>query len=256
MNLLEVSKLHKRFGGAHIINGLDFEVREGEILGIIGPNGSGKTTVFNLISGVYKPNSGKITFRGEEITGLSPNKIVSKGLARTFQLTTLFPSMSVLDNILVGCHWRSGLGFIKSIVKTSSAHQAEESMMDRAKYIMSFVGMADFSDTLAEELSAGHQKMLALALALGPAPDLVLIDEPLTSLDMEEVQAMSNLIRQIRDDGRTIVLVEHNMKVIFNLCDRIMVLNNGVKLAEGTPAEVRDNEAVIRAYLGGKKDVA
>lgn len=256
MNLLEVNNLYKHFGGVQAVNGLDFEVRRGEILGIIGPNGSGKTTVFNLVSGVHKPSSGKIMFEGEDITGLRPAQIVAKGLVRTFQSTTLFSTMTVLENVLVGCHMKSNIGFWESIMKASSTRRVEDSTVTKARNLLKFVGMEGQELYKTQDLSAGYQRTLGLAIALGPAPELLLLDETLASLDPVEVVAVTNLIRQIRETGCTIVVVEHNMRVIFDLCDRIMVMNTGVKLAEGNPAEIRDHEEVIKAYLGRKRDAA
>lgn len=239
MPLFELQKLTKNFGGLMAVNKLDLSVEKGEIVGLIGPNGAGKTTVFNLISGVLHPSSGRILFKGENITGLSPHAIVKRGLARTFQMTTLFGEFTALDNIMVGLHLHVGI-------------KAKVEQYKRAIDISRFMGLDAKQCEMAANLPHGYQKALDMAIALAADPELLLLDEPVTGMNALEIKAMMDKITEARSRGITILLVEHHMKVVMDICQRIYVISFGKKIAEGTPTEVSKNRDVIEAYLGSK----
>jgi branched-chain amino acid transport system ATP-binding protein len=248
--LLAASNLSKQFGGLAAIDGLDMEVREGEILGLIGPNGAGKTTLFNAMSGFFPPSSGTIVFDGKDITGLRAHEISRLGLSRTFQATTLFMQISALDHVFTGYHLSYGTSKWKRWLRTGSALKEEERLRREAMDVLEFMGLASLRDELAGNLPHGHQRTLGICLALATHPKLLLLDEPMTGMNPVETETMIGLIRQIRDTGVTTVLVEHDMKAVMNLCDRIVVLNYGKKIAEGLPEEIKANDTVVEAYLG------
>jgi len=256
MPIIEVSKLTKCFKGLTAVNELDFHLDPGEILGLIGPNGAGKTTVFNVISGVYKPTAGRVTLNGEDITGLKPHMIAKKGIMRTFQLTSLFEEYSVLENLLIGFHLESKAGFMGSVAKTRYSRLEEENFRQRALQILSFMGLESLKKSeLGKNLPPGHRTSLGIAIAMIAQPKVLLLDEPLAGLNPEEVRLMMAKIGSIREEKKIpIVLVEHNMQAIMNICDRIVVINFGSKIAEGTPQEIRQNQTVIEAYLGRGND--
>jgi branched-chain amino acid transport system ATP-binding protein len=256
MRLLEVRELTKTFGGLAAVSNLGFAMDEGECLGLIGPNGAGKTTCFNLISGFLQPTKGRIFFKGENITGLKPYVVVKRGLVRTFQLTTLFHNASVLDNVMVAFHRHAKIGFFDALFNTSKGQNREDQLHERAMEILDFMGLAPMKDELAINLPHGHQRSLGVAVALAVGPELMMLDEPVTGMNNEESLHMMSLIDRIRESGVTILLVEHDMKVVMGLCDRIVVINFGRKIAEGTPEEIRANPQVIEAYLGVPEDVA
>lgn len=253
--ILEVEKLSKSFGGVQAIYDFDVSVKVGEILGLIGPNGSGKTTFFNLLTGVYRPTTGRITYKGKDITGLRPDKICTHGIGRVFQHTVLFSKLTVLENIIVATHLMSELKLFAALFRTSTYRHRERKARERALEVLRFVGLEAVQDELASNLPHGHQRSLGLGMALASKPQLLLLDEPTTGMNQEETQLITDLVKKIRESGVTIILVEHNMRVIMGLCGKIVVLSYGNKIAEGSPAEISTDNAVIEAYLGAE-DVA
>jgi branched-chain amino acid transport system ATP-binding protein len=238
MRILEGEGVTKHFGGLAAVSDVDFNIGQGEILGVIGPNGAGKTTLFNLISAALTLNSGQIKFKGQNITGLKPHKICRMGVARTFQSVKMFPNMSVLDNIQLGAFFGMPSG-------TSPADLEKE-----AKALMAFVGLTVDGNTPAGSLTLVNQKRLEIAGALATKPEILLIDELMAGLNPTEIVAATDLVTRIRDTGTSIMMIEHVMKVIMKVCDKIMVLHHGEKIAEGTPDEIATSKKVIKVYLG------
>lgn len=239
MPLLEIHHLSKRFGGLTAVSDLDLHIERGEIFGLIGPNGAGKTTVMDMVGGTLFPSMGKISFKGEDITKLPPHRRAQRGIARVFQRNILFQSLMVLENVLAGCHLRSGRGF------------RERGMHKEAMDILQFVGLAQQANEMAVNLPHGKQRALCLAIALATQAQLFLLDEPLTGMGGEETEAMMRMIRTLRDErGITIVVVEHNMRAVTGLCERVAVLDYGKKIVEGLPGNVVENPTVIEAFLG------
>src|SRR6266436_453473 len=247
MALLEAQNLTKYFGGLAAVNRVDLAVEEGEIVGLIGPNGAGKTTCFNLLSGFLPPTAGTIRFDGADITGLRSYRIVRRGLVRTFQLTTLFQEMTALENVLLGLHLHSTRSLRHVLLSRRPFPRGE---IERSREVLEFAGLSAHVDHLAKNLPHGHQRILGIAMALAARPRLLLLDEPVTRMNLDESGHVMTLVKTIRDRGTTILLVEHNMKAVMGTCERIVVLNFGQKLTEGTPAEVSTNPRVIEAYLG------
>ncbi len=243
----------KYFGGLAAVNQLDFDVRHGEMVGLIGPNGAGKTTVFNLITGFLRPTMGKVFFKGKDVTSQKPHFIAKKGMVRTFQATTLFSHFSVLENIIAACYLKSKVNFWGAIFRTPSSLKKEEGVLSQALEMMRFVGLDAVKDQPARSLPHGYKRILGIAVSLAADPQLLLLDEPLSGMNAEEVDRAVLLIRRIWEKGTTIFLIEHNMRGAMNLCQRIIVLEMGRKIAEGTPEEVRANKEVIQAYLGTGK---
>jgi branched-chain amino acid transport system ATP-binding protein len=256
MKLLEVRKLNKNFGGLKAVSQLDFDVHEGEILGLVGPNGAGKTTVFNLITGIYVPNGGKILFHEEDITGLKSHKIASKGIARTFQLTTLYSNCSALENVVMGHHLKMKTGVWSILWRTPPYWREEKKARQSSLQFLEFIGLCGHEDILAKNLPHGHQQRLKIAIAISSSPKLLLLDEPVSGMNPEETSEMMALISKIRAGGITIIMIEHDMKAVMGLCDRIVVINYGEKLAEGSPQQIKENPEVIEAYLGREDDFA
>jgi branched-chain amino acid transport system ATP-binding protein len=252
MPLLELQKLTKCFGGLTAVNELDLSIEEGEIVGLIGPNGAGKTTVFNTISGIFRPTGGTVLFRGRDITGLKPHAVVNRGLVRTFQLTTLFGGMTVLDNIILGFHRTAGIGFWGALWNTAATKLRSQQLLEQAAELADFMGLGERRHEPAKNLPHGHQRALEIGIALAASPELLLLDEPVTGMNAQETQHMMNQISSIRERGIAIILVEHDMRVVMDICDRIAVLNFGRKIAEGSPEAICQNNEVIEAYLGSE----
>jgi branched-chain amino acid transport system ATP-binding protein len=255
--ILQLNHLTKYFGGLGAVVDLNLGVSQGEILGLIGPNGAGKTTVINMIAGAMHPSRGKLIFKGEDVTHLPPHRIAEKGIGRIFQSNTLFQHWSVIANVRVGLHLHRNIDFLSGFFGLSHARKREDFLYERALEILRFVGLFSKKDQLAINLPHGNQRVLCLAVTLALRPTLLLLDEPVTGMNAEEVSVMLSLIRALRDEkGITCIMVEHNMKAVMGLCDRIAVLNYGKKIAEGSPGEVSENPAVIEAYLGVEQDAS
>jgi branched-chain amino acid transport system ATP-binding protein len=256
MALLEVRNLSKHFGGLSALSELDLDIFDSEILGVIGPNGAGKSTFFNLVNGFYPPTKGRVKFKGRDIIGLKAHEIARLGIGRSFQISTLFMDLTVFDNVLNGFHMNYKESTWKSFLHTPSALKEVRRAKQRVTEILEFMGLAKSKDQIAHNLPHGHQRILGVCIALVTQPKLLLLDEPLTGMHPEETSTMLNLIKKIQNKGVTIVLVEHNMDAVMRLCDRIVVLNHGKKIAEGRPKEIRDNDEVIEAYLGTEEEIA
>jgi branched-chain amino acid transport system ATP-binding protein len=251
MAILEIKKLTRNFKGLMALCEIDIEVIEGEILGIIGPNGAGKTTLFNIISGFLKPSGGEVLFRGENIVGLKPFDIVKKGIVRSFQGASLFQAASCLENMIIAHHLYKKFGFWQAIIKTKTYTLREEEVVRNSLKMLEGFDLADKKEVRAHDIPYGHQKMIGLGMALATNAELLLLDEPVSGMNPEEAVAMTKIIERIRSEqGKTVVVVEHNMKVVMKLCDRIVVLNHGEKIAEGLPEAIRSNWEVTEAYLG------
>jgi branched-chain amino acid transport system ATP-binding protein len=250
MPLLELRKLTKHFGGVVAVNELDLSIEKGEFMGLIGPNGAGKTTVFNVVSGMFSPSNGRVFFKGEDITGLKPHRVAQKGLVRTFQQTILVGEMTVMQNIFLASHLSAAVGLRSVLLGTASTRLKEKSLVEKAEELVEFMGLGEMRYELAKNLPHGHQRALGVGMALAAGPELLMLDEPLTGLNAQETAEMLGRISHVHKAGTTILLVEHHMEAVMELCARICVLNFGKKMAEGTPKEILDNKAVIEAYLG------
>jgi branched-chain amino acid transport system ATP-binding protein len=253
--ILQVRDLIRVFGGIVAVNEFSLDVYPGSIHGLIGPNGAGKTTTFNVISGFYAPSSGKVVYLGRDISGWQTSALADLGLVRTFQGTTLFHQLSVLDNVRLGCHRMAKANVVRRILGSDRSVTAAAD--EKARGILNFFGLNDYADEFASNLPHGHQRALGMAVALAAEPKLMLLDEPFTGMNAEETRQMAALVRRLRDEqGVTIMLIEHDMQAVMGLCEIITVMNFGERLAEGTPSEVRTNPAVIEAYLGSAIDAA
>jgi branched-chain amino acid transport system ATP-binding protein len=249
-NVLEVDAVTLRFGGLVALDDVTFHIAEGEILGLIGPNGAGKTTCFNAVTGVYRPTSGDIRFNGQSITGMKRHKITQMGVARTFQNIRLFKAMTALENVMVGADANHKTGMINALFRLPRHRREEEAAYERAMELLRFMGIHRHADELAANLSYGDQRRLEIARAMATEPKLICLDEPAAGFNPAEKATLMNLIRKVRDQGYTVLLIEHDMRLVMGVTDRIVVLEFGRKIAEGKPAEIRDNPAVIAAYLG------
>jgi len=252
--ILQVENLYRQFGGLTAVNDLSFAVEEHEIRGLIGPNGAGKTTTFNVISGFYPPTSGRVIYRGRDISGLQTSVIAAFGLVRTFQATTLFQEFSVFDNVLVGCHLTARSGLFSAL--TGRDRQRQNAARARVGETLEFFGLEARRNELTSNLPHGLQRALGMAVAVVAQPQMLMLDEPFTGMNPEETRHMMELVRKVRAMGVTILLVEHDMQAVMGLCDQITVLNFGKLLASGPPEAIRRDPAVIEAYLGSSTDAA
>ncbi len=248
--MLEISRITQIFGGVTALEDVSFAVKKGNITGVIGPNGAGKTTLFNIITGIYTQTSGTVFLEGKDISGLPPEKLARKGLVRTFQNIELFGQMTVRENVMVGMHTKSSCGMLSCALKTPWSVSEEHRIREGAVRWLEFAGITDLADVTSGNLPFGKGRLLEIARALAVEPTIMLMDEPAAGLNSQETLALGLLIKQIRDMGITVVLVEHDMELVMDICDRIVVLNLGRKLAEGTPREIQENTEVIAAYLG------
>ncbi|MBI4969112.1 MAG: ABC transporter ATP-binding protein [Rhodospirillales bacterium] len=251
MTLLVVDNLSKEFGGVHAVEGLSFAINPGTIHSIIGPNGAGKTTLFNLITGIYKPTVGRILFQDQDVTAKPPYELAMRGMSRTFQNLQVFFNMSALENVMVGRHLHLNRGILTSLLRLPAIAKGDAACRDKAAELMRFVGLERFLDAQADSMPYGALKRLEIARALAAEPALLLLDEPAAGLNATESHEVDEVISKVAKQGVTVVLVEHNMKMVMGISDHILVLDYGKKLAEGTPEQVRNNPDVIAAYLGG-----
>jgi branched-chain amino acid transport system ATP-binding protein len=254
MSLLAIRSLTKRFGGLVAVKNVSFDVEAGSIVGLIGPNGAGKTTVFNLITGIYRADEGQINFQNKSIAGLTTHRIVAGGIARTFQTIRLFQNLSVLDNVLAGRHCRMKSGVLGAMLRHPRERREEKAALVAAVQALDFVRLRAEAQNLAKNLAYGNQRLLEIARALATKPQLVILDEPAGGMNEQETAGLISLIRKMRDQGVTVLLIEHDMSLVMRVCEKIVVLEYGSKIAEGSPQEIKNDQEVIRAYLGAEQE--
>lgn len=254
--MLKIGGLTKYFGGLSAVSGLDMSIHSGDIMGLIGPNGAGKTTVFNLITGFLRPTTGQVVFEDKDITAKNPHHIATKGIVRTFQGDNIFPDFTVLQNVVLACHLKPGVGFFETVLHTAGSRRKEKDILHRSQAILELVGLDTMADVTTRNLAHGHKRILGIAIALAAEPKLLLLDEPFSGMNAGEVSETMRLIDRLWQSGITILLIEHNMRAAMSLCQRIVVLNFGRKIAEGSPEEIKENPEVIRAYLGAGEHAA